>query len=222
MKRWCLLVLVIAVIASANSPAIAGNVSFGIEAGLMMTSITENPTSWEPTKSFKPGISAGAFLIYRFNDRFSLRPELLYAQRGVQSQLYDGFVSVDLTAKFDYLELPLLAVYTFPLKSKIKPRIFAGPVVGYVLNSELEMSASILSVSVDFSSVTHVNDFALLLGAGFDWEVNDGIITFDVRYQRGFSNVIVTGDFEINGDPETIEADDVKNHGLAFMLGYVF
>lgn len=207
---------------SAGGNAVAGNVSWGIEAGLMMTSITENPTTWEPTLNFKPGFSAGAFLIYKFNDRFSLRPELLYAQRGVYSELYEGIVNVDLTARFDYIELPLLAVYTFPLKGKVKPRLYAGPVLAYLLSSELELSASILSATVDFGSVTHVNDFALLLGGGIDWDVGNGIVTFDVRYQRGFSNVIVSGDFDINGDPDTIEADNVKNHGFAFMLGYVF
>ncbi|MCK5407734.1 MAG: hypothetical protein KAJ37_09775 [Candidatus Krumholzibacteria bacterium] len=43
-----------------------------------------------------------------------------------------------------------------------------------------------------------------------------------IGYQRGFTNVITTGDFEIMGDTETIEADNIKNQGLSFLLGYVF
>lgn len=45
---------------------------------------------------------------------------------------------------------------------------------------------------------------------------------FDGRFTYGFTNVIVSGDFEINGNTETIDEDDFKNYGLSFMLGYVF
>jgi len=44
---------------------------------------------------------------YAINERFSLEPEMLYTMKGVKSNLYDGIVSVDVTASFDYFELPL-------------------------------------------------------------------------------------------------------------------
>lgn len=218
-----LLVSAVVLVALFNGAAAAGNVSFGFKAGLNVTSITDNPPSWDPELSYKAGIGAGFFLIYRFNNSLSLQPELLYSQRGVQTTLLDyDVVSIDMTAEFDYVELPLLLVYRVPLKGSFRPILYAGPVLSYLLSSELAFSASILSVSVDFSSVTHVNDFGGIVGTGFEWEVGDGIITFDIRYQLGFTNVIVGGDFDLNGSPETIEGDDIKNQGFAFLIGYVF
>ncbi len=220
LRKHLIIVLLLSI---AHNTADAGNVSFGIKAGLNVTTITENPTSWDADMSFKSGFAAGAVLIYRFNHWLSLQPELLYSQRGVTTKLLDyDIVDVDLTASFDYVELPLLLVYTVPLKGSFRPIFYAGPVLSYTLNSELELSASLLSVSVDFGSLTHVNDFGGILGTGFEWDVGNAMITFDIRYQRGFTNVITTGDFEIMGDTETIEADNIKNQGFSFLLGYVF
>jgi hypothetical protein len=218
-----LLIIIAVLVAVTANAAVAGNTSFGLKAGLNFATITDNPTSWDPNMSFKPGIAAGAFVIYGFNDWLSLQPELLYSQRGVTSKLLDyDIVDVDLTASFNYVEIPLLLVYTVPLKGSFRPIFYAGPVLSYMLSSEAKLSASILSVSVDMGSVTHVNDFGGIIGTGFRWDVGNGMVTFDIRYQRGFTNVITTGDFEINGDPQVIEADDIKNQGFAFLLGYVF
>jgi hypothetical protein len=200
----------------------AGPVSFGLKAGLTMSSITETPDVWNPEKQFKPGIMVGAVLTYQFDNGFGIQPELCYSQKGVSTSLYEGVVDVGMDLALSYIELPLLAKYTFPLDGSFKPNIFAGPSFAYTLSSELQFEAGILSAGLDFSSMTHVTDFGIVLGAGFGWEVGDGIITFDGRYTRGFTNVILTGDFEINGDTQTIDEDDFKNHGMAFLLGYVF
>lgn len=218
------IVIVICILAvAAGDVAVAGDMSFGVKAGVSTATITNNPASWDPNLSWKMGVMAGAFAIYRFNAQLSLQPELLYSQRGVESRLLDyEFVDVDLTASFDYVEIPLLLAYTVPLKGSFKPILYAGPVISYMLRSEVDLSASFLSVSADIGSVTHVNDFGGIVGTGFQWNVAGRMITFDIRYQRGFTNVITSGDFEINGDPQVIEADDIKNEGFAFLLGYVF
>jgi len=217
------LIIVCVLTAVASSPAVAGNTSFGIKAGLDATTITDNPTSWDPDLELKTGMAAGAFLIYQFNDWLSIQPELLYSQRGVTTRLLDYMgVDVDLTASFDYVEIPLLLVYTVPLQASIRPTLYAGPVLSYMLSSEVDISAWLLSASADIGSITHVNDFGGIIGAGFRWVVGSGMVTFDIRYQRGFTNVITSGDFEINGDTQVIEADDIKNQGFAFLLGYAF
>ena len=200
----------------------AGTLSFGIKAGLNLSSITETPEAWNSEKSFKPGAVGGAVLVYEFDNGFGIQPELLYSQKGVSTSLYQGFVDVDMDLALSYIELPLLARYTFPLEGNFKPNVFAGPSIAYTLSSELEFEAGILSAGLDFSSMTHVSDFGIVLGAGFEWTVGSGAVTFDGRYTRGFTNVILTGDFEINGDTQTIEGDDFKNHGMAFILGYLY
>jgi hypothetical protein len=77
-----------------------------------------------------------------------------------------------------------------------------------------------LSAEIDFSDLTHVTDFGLVAGGGFDYALGKGVLVFDARFQIGFTNVILSGDFEIDGSTQTIDEDDFKNFGFAFMVGY--
>jgi hypothetical protein len=222
MKNITRLVVASLLVALSGVDTAAGTVSFGAKAGFGFFNITETPEEWEDAKSFKTGFSGGAFLNYALSGAFSLQPELLYCSKGVMSNLYDGFVVVDVTASFDYIELPVLAKYSFLERGKFRPCIYAGPSVAYAIASELEIEAGILGASVDFSSLTHVSDFGMIVGVGFDYDIGDGTVTFDARFQRGFTNVIMSGDFEINGSTQTISGDDFKNYGFTCMVGYLF
>ncbi len=215
------LLCMVAVLALCFTSAHANKITFGAKAGLVLSNGANIPEEWSDV-SFKAGFTGGVFLNFAVKDNFSLQPELLYTQKGATSNLYDGLVAIDATAKFDYVELPLLAMYTFPVKGVLKPYLYAGPGVAFNLNSELDVGVSIFSTSIDISSITHTTDFILLAGGGFDVALGAGMIIFDARFQYGFTNVIQTGDFEINGSTQTITADDFKNYAFIFMAGYGF
>lgn len=224
MKRLCLFAAALVIVASIGHAAIAGEISYGAKVGVSASNITQTPAEWEPDKSFKAGFTGGLFLNYAFNESFSIQPELLYTQKGFKSNLfaYEDIISVDLTAKFDYIELPVLAKYTFVPEKQFRPCIFAGPCFAYTLASELGVSALIFTAEIDFSDLTHVTDFGFVAGGGFDYSLGPGMLVFDARFQYGFTNVILSGDFEIDGSTETIDEDDFKNYGFAFMAGYAF
>ena len=220
MSKRRLSILVFAIVALSAASSIAGEISLGVKAGLLTSNVTGTPEGWENSKSYRTTFAGGVVLNYAFNEAFSLEPELLYFSKGFVSNLYEGFVDVDVTASFDYMELPVLAKYTFLPGKKFRPCVFAGPSFAYSIASELEISAGIASGSADISSLTHTTDFGGILGAGFGCEAGSGLLTFEVRYQRGFTNVITTGDFLINGSTRTISVDDFKNYGFAFLVGY--
>jgi hypothetical protein len=204
-----------------HAPAPAGELSFGAKAGFGLSNLTGTPGYWESYKDYKTGFNGGLVLLYEFSDQLALQPELLYSQRGVQSNLYEGIILVDVTASFDYVELPVLVRYQFPLQGKFKPHVFAGPSISYNLNSELEFKASVVSVSADIGSVTQVSDFGLVAGGGFGYDTGRGVVTLDARVYYGFTNVLLTGDFEINGSTHTIEEDDFKTYSFVFLLGFI-
>lgn len=220
--KLCSLFVAAFMLAATGGGALGGEVSFGAKAGFAVSNITETPEEWEDDTSFRAGFAGGAFLNYAVTPAFSLQPELLYVSRGVKSTLYDDLVLVELEASFDYVELPVLAKYSFLQGKDFRPCVYAGPCVAFAVGSELEVSALLFSAGVDFSSLTHTTDFAAVAGAGFDYEMGGGTLTFDARFQRGFTNVILTGDFEIDGSTQTISGDDFKNYGFVFMLGYLF
>ena len=220
MKRTSLILAVSALVALTGGVVRAGEISYGAKVGVIMANLTQTPAEWEQEQEYKAGFMGGVFLNYAFNEHFSLQPELLYTQKGVRDNLYDGFISIDLTASFDYVELPVLAIYTFLEEGGFRPFIYGGPNVSFTVSSELELSASILSTTVDFSSLTHVTDFGLVAGGGVEYPFGKGTLLMDARFQIGFTNVILSGDFEIDGSTQTIDEDDFKNYGFAILFGY--
>lgn len=200
--------------------AARAEITFGAKVGMTAASITETPEGWEDDAGYSFGFTGGGYLNYSFNRYLSIQPELLYSMKGTEAVLVEDYL--DLTVHFDYIELPVLLKYNLPLEGGFRPFVFGGPCIAYLLESELSVSTIILSADADFSSVSHTNDFAVVLGGGFACSIGDRLFTLDLRYQRGFTNVIVSGDFAINGDEQTIEADDIKNTNFALILGYQF
>ena len=216
------LALVLMLVSWNTEASIAGELSIGAKAGLITTSVTGVPQEWEDSKSYRTSFVGGMFLNYAIDDAFSLQPELLYVPKGVTGNLYDGFISVDVTPSFEFLELPILAKYTFPTGGKWHPCVFAGPSFAYVLSSKLKISAGWLSTSIDISSLTNDTEFGIVAGTGFDYETGRGVLTFDVRYERGLTNIIKSGEVEFLGSTQTISIDEFKNYGFAFLVGYQF
>jgi len=216
--RTAIVIMLMAVI--AGSPAYAGKASFGFRAGVNISNASNIPDYWEESIDSKTGITAGAFFNYALNENFSLQPELLYTQKGFGGSLVDDVV--ELAVSLDYFELPILAKYAFSAGKKFRPVLFAGPSFAYCSSSTLTISTWILSADIDFSSLTHTTDFGMVLGTGFDYETSGGTIIFDMRFTYNFTKVILSGDFEINGDTETIEEDDFTNYGLSITVGLGF
>jgi len=220
MRITRMLLAVVLAAAISAAPARASETRFGIKAGISTTNAYNVAEGWDDAIDWKTGLTGGILVNYAFNECFSLQPELLYVQKGFGSVLLEDYI--DLTVSLDYFELPVLAKYTFLPGKKFRPALFAGPSFAYCSSSTLTVSALIFSADIDFSSLTHVTDFGFILGGGFDYELENGTIVVDARFDWGLTNVIMSGDFEINGDIHTIDEDDFKNYGLSVTLGYVF
>lgn len=216
--RTAIVFLLLAMI--AGSSANAADVSFGFKAGVNISSAANVPDYWEESIDSKAGVTAGAFINFALSKNFSLQPELLYTQKGFGGTLVEDVVELELS--LGYFELPLLAKYAFSAGKKFRPVLFAGPSFAYCSSSNLTVSTWIFSGDVDISSVTHTTDFGMVLGTGFDYETSGGTVIFDMRFTYDFTKVLVSGDFEINGETETIEEDDFTNYGLSIMVGLAF
>ena len=221
MSRYRLSIVVFALVASFASSSAAGELSYGVNVGALMSNVTGTPEGWQDETSYRTTMTGGFVLNYAYNESFSLQPEIVYASKGFVGHPWESdWFDVDATASFDYIEIPVLARYSFMPAKKFRPCVLAGASLSYCMASELEVSQWPGSVTVDISSLTHTTDFGLILGAGFGYEAGPGTLTFDVRYQNCFTNVVTTGDFEINGSTQTIDVDDFKNYGFAFLVGY--
>lgn len=228
MKRMIFIFVVLVMLSSAVS---AKGISFGVKAGLSTYNITEVPAGWDNT-SFKSGFAGGAYLNYAFNENLSLQPEVLYVMKGLNGAISNPFVTIDFTGKYNYIDIPLLAKYAMPTKSGFIPCFFVGPSLGINLTADFDIEGKDLiwdeniTGSIDYSEATNKVEFGLVIGAGCDYAVGNGQITFNARFNLGFSKVIKGGEVtgEINGEPyqEIITEEDAKNIGFLLLLGYAF
>jgi hypothetical protein len=168
----------------------------------------------------RTGLAAGVFFEVIASENFCIHQEVLYSMKGAT---YSGTansngtnVNVDLTMKYDYLDLPVLLQYTIPIsESSIRPMIFAGPSLGILISSKANVTASANGMSS--SAETDINDqkridIDAVAGAGVVVNLDASIdLEIGLRYGFGFASVD-------NSSP----AADIKNRYFGIMAGIIF
>ncbi|MGE5106442.1 MAG: porin family protein [Sphingobacteriales bacterium] len=183
MKKVILSVLLVAAIAIAN----AQQVQFGIKAGVNVASWTGSDA--DNSKS-KIGFNAGALVNIPVSGGFSVQPELMYSGQGAKEE------GTDSKANLDYLNIPVMAKYTFT------GGFFAetGPQIGFLLSAKVD--------GVDLKDQFKSTDFAWGLGVGYQSSVGIG---GGVRYNYGFS--------KLDKDGQLKAYNGVFQVGIHYMFG---
>lgn len=164
----------------------AQDISLGAKAGLNLASITgDDADGFDGRTSFH----FGAVAHIGISEKFAVQPELIYSAQGATA---DG----DVTAKLDYLNLPILADFTVAQGFSLQ----AGPQIGFNLTDSVEVDGE------DFGDLDAEGiDFSLALGA--QYKLDSGLF-FQARYALGLTDV--------NSDA------DAKNSNISFSVGYFF
>ncbi|CAM1333267.1 porin family protein [Tenacibaculum aestuariivivum] len=195
MKKVLLVVAMVAASFTAN----AQDVKFGAKAGLNIASLSgDNDENIDSRTSFH----VGAVAEIEISDKFSVQPELVYSAQGATSDYELGSVTVDATAKLDYLNLPVMAKYYVAEGLSLE----AGPQIGFLLSAKTEADVSGAS-SQDIKDEMKSIDFGLNFGAGY--KLDNGL-NFSARYNLGLSSVADDDDF------------DIKNGVFQVSVGYFF
>jgi len=155
----------------------AQDLKFGVKAGLNLSNIVGDDV--EDT-NMKAGIYLGGFLNTSLNDRLSFQPELIYSRQGWTENPGEA----DLTFKMSYINIPLLLKMSLGASDKV--HIYAGPQLGFLVNSELEADAGYGTSTQDIEDSTNKVDFNLNFGISF---VGNDDMSFDIRYNRGLSKL---------------------------------
>ena len=211
------LIIIIVIALFGFVPMKAQDINFGAKAGVNFASITGDDTDdLDGRTSFHVGIVAEIVI----SDKFSVQPELLYSSQGATSE--DSYTEEGInikeegTVKLDYINLPVMAKFYVGEGFSLE----AGPQIGFLLNSEIEMKLTASGAGVSESiSVTedlkdHIKgiDFGLNLGVGYKMENG---LNFGARYNLGLSDA--------NDDPEFFESDSsFKNSVIQVSVGYFF
>ncbi len=202
MKKIVLLAIATIMGASASF----AQLSFGVKAGFSAT----NYWGEDVNHGMKPSYEAGLVLEYKFNNKFAVAPEVLFASQGGKMTSEKSVLGIksegDLTFNTNYINVPvMLKYYVVPSFA-----IDFGPQVGFNVYSKTTGSGSIAGVSgsktADLKDKTNTVDFGLGLGATYS--VTDNLFV-QARYTMGFTKVF-------DGDA------DIKNGNIFVGLGYKF
>ena len=168
----------------------AQEVKYGAKAGLNLSNLAGDVENAD----MKVGFQIGGFAEIKVSDKFSVQPELLFSTQGAKSEesysdMY-GSITIDLTQKLNYLNVPVMAKYYVDKKFYLE----AGPQIGFLLSAEQKAVAKGIyygesvyeTETVDNKSSLNSTDFGINIGLGFNFTDKIGA---NLRYTSGLSDI---------------------------------
>ncbi len=196
-----------------------GEAKVGMKAGLNLSNLIADNIN---DQNMRIGFTGGLFFKSPVSDHVSIQPEILITGKGTTA-MYDNFFSGDgeFTHRFDYLELPVMAVLNFYENINIH----FGPYFAYMLDASVEN----ISENSDYNYVERMNandfqrmDYGFAGGLGFEFEA----IGFGMRYSYGMNEVGKeqgdTGLFPDQSEEVSDAFKDLRNSAFAFYLSFGF
>ncbi len=200
MKKLFLSTLILLATVASHAQQAVGTVTLQPKVGLNIASMT-NADDSDP----RIGLAAGAELEYQVSDIVSLAGGVLYSMQGLK-ETTDG---VSATAKFDYINIPILAnVYVakgFAVKLGIQP--------GFMVSDKLKVASGSASGEVGFEEA--------MKAAGTDVTLNKFDFTIPVGLSYEYKNVVLDARYNW-GLTKVIDGEDTKNSVFQITLGYKF
>ena len=202
--------LLVFFVATMTVSTATAQINLGVKGGLNFVNMAFGSPTFIPTQNqYRLSYHVGIYEQSDINDRFSIRPELLFSNKGFRSGDALGKSNVNLY----YLSLPILAQY----RIWDQLSVVLGPEVSYLLFARARTNAG----SVNLSSVW---DRTLDVGiaAGLDYQVNEEV-ELGVRYTQGLLNVM-SGESLVPADEldPVLEAIDWKSQNRVFQLSVAY
>lgn len=199
-----LLVFLLAAMITSTATA---QLNLGVKGGLNVVNMAFGPPAFIPTQSqYRLSYHVGIYGQSDISDRFSIRPELLFSNKGFRSSDALGKSNVNLY----YLSLPILAQY----RIWDQLSVVLGPEVSYLLSAKARSAGG-------KSDVGFIYDRKIDLGiaAGLGYHVSEKV-EIGVRYIYGLLDVI--GDFTLTDEQGNLIDSNSKsqNRVFQFSVGY--
>lgn len=184
MKKYCVAFTLLA-LGLSNQNAIAQEIKTGFKIGLNASNLHEEAAETKNKYSFHAGMFIEAFI----NEKFAIQPELLYSSQGSKEEGKMPFPFSGIPAKatltLNYINLPIMFKY-YPITEL---SITAGPQIGFLVNSKLDIESKYLSnIEVDQSLIkSELSKFDY--GINFGLEYNYSGVFFSARYNLGLADI---------------------------------
>ena len=185
MKKVFLMLAVMMVSISAMA-----QVQFGVKAGFDMTNFWGSDTK----HGMQPNYQIGALMEYKFNDKFAISPEVVFAAQGGKFN--------HMTYNVNYINVPVLAKYYVTPAFAID----LGPQLGINVYSKQTLDVGSTKSTIDAKDNTKAIDFGI--GVGGTYNLTEHAF-LQARYTFGLTSVYDGG-------------GDCKNGNIQIAFGWKF
>ncbi|HYH16654.1 MAG TPA: porin family protein [Flavisolibacter sp.] len=198
MRKLLLAAAFVASAAAANAQA-----TFGVKAGLNVSSIKTKAGDESETSDSKVGFNVGGFANVPLSTNFSFAPELVVSTEGGVDKGDEWEEKTNLT----YVNVPVLFQYN-------ASGFFAhtGPQVGFLLAAKSKWEEDGEKGDEDIKKYMKGVNFSWAIGAGYKLPSGLG---FNARYNLGLSNI---ADTESDDDDYSAKASTIQV-GITYTLG---
>ena len=190
MKRiFCLFAFTVALCTSVAYPV---DVSMGIKAGLNLGTIYGEYINEEYVgldKDFQPGFVTGLTVQIKPGDMFCFVPEIIYSMKGLSVDY--SIIGMQQTRKslYSYLEFPLNVGLIIPAGTGIFPRVYTGPVFGFLMSTKTIDELGGHTYEHDVSKGAAQFEFSMDFGGACDIDLGTGLLLIDIRYTLGLTTL---------------------------------
>ena len=191
IKKTVFLVILLSIVNLSNAQ------HFGLKAGLNYSNVV--PDNGLEYGNYKAGFHGGIYGTFKIIKSISIRPELLFSQKGYVLELPpDAFVS-EIKRTTNYL--------SFPLIIEIKPIDRISLHTGAEFSYQLSAKESPISLSPDPNDLFNKSDIGFLIGIGV--RITDSLQS-DMRYVHGLSSL----------NKSSIGSGNLQNRLFQLSIGY--
>ena len=181
----------------------SAQIQFGPKAGLIISNLNGNERNFES----KLGFEIGALFTYSFNDYLAVQPEIYYTTKGAKDTTIETEVH-SLTILLDYIEVPILFKFSYPLKSyQINPSVYLGPAFSFKTGANIREDVGGLILEGSYNYVKTV-DYSLVFGGSVGFQLKKSEYGLDIRYVMGMTSIYDRDKYDF----------DVKNRTLSFSI----
>ena len=167
-----------------------------------------------------PSYSFGIFYDLGIGNSWTFQPEVIYIRQGLKYNVQFLYASYSFSLVNNYIQSPILLKYEFGSGNQIRPTIFAGPYIAFLLHTDSRATYNESNLNVAEPQVGRF-DVGLVGGAGLGIPFRRNQIDIGFRIGYGLVNVLERSKNYIPSE-ENPEEDKSANLSILLELGYRF
>jgi hypothetical protein len=186
---------------------------WGIKGGINSSDFQSSTVGGDERRRAYVG---GGFFEADFVGPFSVQAELLYSQKGDESEVGSGALRTRFRVKLNYIEVPVMLKLQGPLLGNAEANFYAGPAFAFKVSESVDGLAPNTEV---VGTVAKSTDVGAAIGVEFVFGLGPRQLLFDLRFTPGFAEIRDNARIVTEGSFADIPDPEASNSTFSLMVG---